>query len=94
MRDLLGVLSLLGGFGLLGFHTYEWLRWGVWTTYRLTMVLYVVGNDRMREWLLMPTDWVGLHDMLAALPLWGVCFILAGLAAMWPEENHRPQADA
>lgn len=87
MRETIAGYLFLAGVGLLGFHAYEWLRHGVWTTYRLTTVLYLIPDEGLRAWLLVPRDWVGVHAALAWLPLWFVCLALGWLVAVWPAES-------
>lgn len=67
MALLLSAAALFfGGFLILGFQCYVWLRYGHW------MPISVIDGASIIEvswgWLYSPTDFVGLHKIVASIP--------------------------
>ena len=72
MRESLAGLLALAGLALLGFHTYEWARHGIWATYRVTHLFHWLGAE---AWASNPQDWLGVHGVLQWCPLWALCLL-------------------
>lgn len=64
---LLVYSPVLTGIGLFCYQVYIWLRTGEWTAYS---VLYGLSYfDNLKEWVVYPTSWIGIHKLLDKIPL-------------------------
>lgn len=75
-----GALLLLAGMMLAGRQAWLWLRTGVWPTFSiLDLIVATTSNEKTLEWAAAPTDWMGLHRMLAAAPVSVLALILGAV---------------
>src|SRR5688572_7495029 len=59
------VSSLLGGIGVLGYQVLGWLRTAEWEPMSVMTALQWLNV----RWAFQPTDWLGLYNALAFIPL-------------------------
>ncbi len=71
---VIGYLVATVGLFVLGYQVMQWLRHGTWEPISVVTVLAWCGSD----WARFPTEWIGIHKMLAALPL-SLFFFVTGL---------------
>lgn len=71
------VLSVLAAVGILGWQAYSHLRIGSWPALSVVTLLEWLKID----WAHSPRDWIGLHALLAALPL-SLVALATGVAAV------------
>jgi hypothetical protein len=69
------------GLGLLGFHVLDWLKHGVWASYS-TLHLAAWSGGNFTSWAADPSSWIGVHKILAWLPLWAFCWVLSLVVAV------------
>lgn len=73
---------LVGGFCVVGWQVYEYLRYNIWTP-----VSVVTALEWMKiQWALNPTDWVGLYNILRKVPL-SVAMIVSGWMVVMSEQK-------
>ena len=73
----MGMAWFLGGFTLLGFQGYWFLRDGIWISYSLLDVPRI--TTRFDSWANNPESWLGLHLVMGVTPLWLFAIILGFL---------------
>lgn len=59
------LVSIFAAIGILGWQVYSYLRYGEWSALSAIVVLRWLNVG----WAHSPRDWVGLHDLLDAIPL-------------------------
>ena len=69
--------GILGGFGLIIFQIFNYLKVGIWEPYSLLNAISKI-NEKSQHWVESPTDWVGLHSIFSRIPL-SLCSVLVGL---------------
>lgn len=69
---------VIGG-GILIWQCFFYLREGVWPTRSALDVLYYVDPAMFGDWLMRPTAWLGVHDILRATPA-SIAVFLVGMA--------------
>jgi hypothetical protein len=72
-----GVVLMLIGVCVLGWQAYEYLRYSFWTPVSVITMLEVTKVG----WALYPTEWLGLYNILNAIPL-SLAYFVIGLFAM------------
>lgn len=84
------VLGILGGFSILLWQTWSWLKSGVWPKLTLgTLLMSTVHGTDFDLWLTHPNSWYGLHTLVAylvQLPLW-IWAVACGLVFSWVTED-------
>lgn len=66
----------LAGLAIVGLQTYAWLRSGVWFPFSVIDGAKLIFEY---QWLAMPVDWIGLHNVLTKIPLSVVLVFGGGL---------------
>ncbi len=66
---LLSAMSFLGWLGSLGLYGYYWAKYGSWAPMHLLDALCKVQSCAADSWVRSPSDWLGIHDLLAATSL-------------------------
>ena len=64
-KELVGIALVIGSVCLLGWQVYEYLRYNFWTPVSIITVLKLMSFS----WALNPSDWIGLYNILAKMPL-------------------------
>jgi hypothetical protein len=66
---------------------YVKLRFGTWPGLNVVDALQWAFTEKALPWAYSPMDWIGLHSLLAAIPLWAItgaaCFV-----AVLVDESH------
>ncbi len=70
---------MLGGLGTLAWQIYTYLRVGEWDTFSLIDLVQEVFPASAGQWVLFPTDWIGLHEVLSWMP---ISLFFIGIAAL------------
>ncbi len=81
---LIGILLIFSGFGVLGLQTYMGFFSGEWLSLSLIDTLILISSSIERgvyPWLLNPTEWIGLHEILSFMPLSGTLILLGFILA-------------
>jgi len=84
------IVGIFGGALLLAYEAYDWLRTGHWTLHSIVTLMQMDGDAWARD----PHDWIGLHDLLSAIPLFLLGPALAAVFARLLREGPpaEPQA--
>ncbi|MEW8202711.1 MAG: hypothetical protein AB2697_21855 [Candidatus Thiodiazotropha endolucinida] len=71
------ILSILAGIGVLIYDIYSYLKSGNWDSIDTIDLL----REMKADWAFNPTDWIGLWEVLNAIPLFIILIILPILLA-------------
>ena len=74
----IGILALIGALALLGWQVVHYARAGQWNAISVIDVLCLTGNS----WARAPSDWIGIHHLLTALPA-SLAVAAAGVTTAW-----------
>lgn len=72
------VVLMLGGVCVLGWQGYHYLRYNEWISVSLITALEIMNI----RWAFNPTDWLGLYNVLKAIPLSVTMFVVGWVTLM------------
>ncbi len=75
---IVGVLGLGSGVLILALQCFIWAKSGVWHAIPATEIMILAGGD-LAIWAHRPTDWVGLHAVVAWFPLSVIALVVGFL---------------
>ena len=70
VRGFIGLGLAALALGLLGLQGYEWLRYGFTAPVSAATLLASIGIPEFTQWIVAPTDWLGLHKFFHFAPAW------------------------
>ena len=78
------LIGFAAAIGIIGWQGYSYLRFGQWPALSIVAVLQWLQID----WARSPRDWMGLHELLDAIPLSLAAFV-AGIVplSVWYRSN-------
>ena len=77
-NKIVGVGFMLLAVCVLGYQAYEYLRYSFWTPISVITALEATKVG----WALYPTEWLGLYNILNAIPL-SLAYFVLGLFVMF-----------
>lgn len=73
-------IGYLAGIGILGWQCFSYLKFGQWPALSAIDVALRIIPDASSDWLLYPDKWIGVHNMLKALPA-SLAVVIVGTAS-------------
>jgi len=82
--------GVVGGGGILVWQCFFYLREGAWPSRSALDAFYFLDPTMFGDWLMRPTSWLGVHDILRAMPASMTVFLVGmviGVIAYGAHEN-------
>lgn len=81
----MGVCCALGALGIWAYQLFVYLKYGAWVSISVLDALGLLGG-RVSVWTAFPSDWLGLHAMLAWVPAALVLLCIGFFLMAWGVE--------